>query len=179
MCDGSSGPTVSVPPVDPAASLRQPSGSVSSVRPRTTSRTSARLAEQPAGGEQQRSQRLGVDQMRVVDDDDAWRLLRVRADQLQQLEADRDVAPRAQRIAAAAVAAEQLVGHREGHVGLGFVAARAQDPGGRQLREEALDERRLADAGLALHEQDLRTPGRCLGERIVEHPELGLPAHED
>jgi hypothetical protein len=47
--------------------------------------------EQPASGEQQRAQRLGVDQVSVIHDNDAWRVVRPRADQLQQLEANRDV----------------------------------------------------------------------------------------
>jgi hypothetical protein len=64
-------------------------------------------------------------------------------------------------------------------VGLGFVTARAQHAGRGQLGQEALDERRLADAGLAVHDQDLRVPARGLGERIVKRSELALPAHED
>ena len=73
----------------------------------------------------------------------------------------------AQGVAGAPLGAQQLVGHRERHVRLGLVTARLQQPGRRQVREEALDQRRLTDAGLAFDDDDLRLTGGRVAERIL------------
>jgi hypothetical protein len=135
--------------------------------------------QQPPGGEQQRAQRFRVHQLRVISDDDAGRVVRCRADQLQQLKADRDVLSGEERIAANAARAEQLVGRGERDVEFAFITARAQHPACRQLGEEALDQRGLPDAGLALEQEDLQAPTRRLGERIVERAQLHLAVDED
>jgi hypothetical protein len=64
-------------------------------------------------------------------------------------------------------------------VRLRFITARAQDPGRLQLAQKALDQRRLADAGFTLDDDDVRAPTGCLDECIAKRPELVLPAHED
>jgi len=89
--------------------------------------------QQPAGGEQQRPQRLGIGQVRVIHDHDGGSVVRDRADQLQQLQAQCHMAAGSQRLAPTARGAEQLVGQRERHMGLRFVTARTQDPRGVEL----------------------------------------------
>jgi hypothetical protein len=75
--------------------------------------------------------------------------------------------------------AQELVGHRERHVRLGLVTTCLQDPGRGQVREEALDQRGLADAGLAFDDDDLRPTGGRVAERIVEYAKLRLTTDED
>jgi hypothetical protein len=64
-------------------------------------------------------------------------------------------------------------------VRLGLVTACLQQPGRGQVREEALDQRGLADAGLAFDDDDLGVAGGRVAERVVEDAQLRLTTDED
>ena len=72
-----------------------------------------RAAREAARREQQGPQRLGVDQMRFVDDDHRLRVTGGGGHQLEQLHPDRHVMTGLQRARAEARLAQQLIGHRE------------------------------------------------------------------
>ena len=171
MCDGSSGPTRQHAARRSGGELAPSLGERR--RPRSRARPGRRAHGSRAAGERRTAAPAATRRRPGARRRRPRRTARPPASELISSSSSRPTATwraGAQRVAAAAVGAEQLVGHRERHVGLGLVTARPQHPGRLQLGQEALDQRRLADAGLALHEQDLRAPGRRLGERIVAAP---------
>ncbi len=108
-------------------------------------------------------------------------LERARVDEPGHLDRPRRRAPREQldQLAAARPASQPAERIQERQVGLALavaleaLAARDQPAG---LGEERLDERGLADAGLAGHQDDAPAPGRRPGERGVQPRELGVAA---
>ena len=126
------------------------------------------VGDQPPDHEQQRPQRHRVGPVGVVDHHRDRVLVVERAEQLEQLRARRHVV--AVERGALAGAPEELLEDAERQVALGLVAAGAQHREIVDRREEALDQRGLADARDALDEHDARAPGADVSSSFSSAP---------
>ncbi len=155
------------------------------------------LGAEPAAGEQQRLERAVVEPLAVVDERQQRLLLGGRGEQAEHARHDR-VAIAAGRLAERERPAqrgglgrrdrvepveqrpEQLAQAREGDVGLGLHPARAQDrhAGGDRLRARVLEQRGLADPGLADEEQRAAPAGAGVAQQPVDPGPLLVAADE-
>ena len=136
-----------------------------------------RAPGEPAGGEQQRAERVGVRQVGVVDDHDAPVIARGGGHRLEQIHAHGDVLRGPDR--APAARPQQLVREREPHVGLRLVAARAQPRNRVELVQEALDQGALPDARIAIDHDRPRAPAVDAVEGGAQRSELLVATDEN
>jgi hypothetical protein len=175
-----------VSPERPPASLRRPSGSRCASSARWPEHEQHPLVDPPAGGEQQGAQRIHVGPVRVVDDHHDRGPLRQVLDHVQDpgpdadrfLGRERPVAADQQPRGADARHAHDLVDHAVGDVGLPLLAGGAEHREVRFVGEELLEEHRLADARVALHDQDARRARPGGGELGAQRRDLGGPPDE-
>ena len=162
---------------------------------RTASTTAIGIGEQPPQREAQRVRARVVEPVRVVDEHERRRDLRLRGEQAQGRRADGEAVaaaarPQRQRPAErrrlgprnprelAERRAQQLQQAGERHRRLGLHAARAQHPHPVGAPGDGVEQRGLADADLPDEGEDAARARPCVGDEAIEPALLGVAAQQ-